>query len=232
MSYNSEHITQTLEGHYGSVWFYVERFGSYFGAYVGWLLPVGMVVATMKDRKPMTVPLVVYFVVFFSFFSFVVKTKVYSYFVPVIIIGYVFVAICIGLVLAQRLVSKFLYIPVLLALTLLVLSLADITAKHDLRNKDNESYAAKAQNTKIYRNMGKYLPPNVQVVMNVRDYVDIMYYNKGISAFAWFLSEENINRAKGRHAVIALYPHGPEKGGVPGYIPGYDSLCIIDPPLK
>jgi len=88
-------------------------------------------------------------------------------------------------------------------------------------------------NANIYRNLKKFLPDSIHVVMNMNSFedIDVMFYNKGITAYHWTLPEEDFKSFELRKIPIAVFePHG--SYNLPDYVLKYPYLYIIREKLK
>jgi len=155
-----------------------------------------------------------------------------AYIMPIVPIGYIFMAIAAFHIISGK-GFKYLYMPVAIILAFLMLNLPDITNKHNPQNKDAnnwQDWSTKSSNDKVYRQLKKELPPDVKIVMNAKDYTDIMFYNKDIDAYYAYLSPDEFDKIKKQHLRVGIFntPINP----MPDYIAGYDRLYIIMPQIK
>jgi len=230
MKYNTRHLSEAIEGHVGTNYYYLDRFKDYFGMYIGWLLPIGLfcVVLLSKYRNHRSLVLAVIFLGPFVFYSFIVQTKMSCYFMICAAYGYIIVAIAIYHLINNQKIFRFVYIPVAIAVFYTILDLPEITNEHDPKNHSlyYDSWHTMTYNSQLYKHMKDYLPNNVTTVLNARDAVDVMFYNKDIDAYDHMLNEEELKKLTKPHTGVAVFIHG-EKNYIPKYVSTYDSLFII-----
>lgn len=229
--FNRRHITEALEGHSGSIFFYLKNFPNIFGNYIFFFLFVGGILALF--RKNMAPDLLLSFAVqiitVFCFFSFIVKTKVDTYFFFVVPLCLAFSAIAIYHFC--RLVKKrYFIIPSLIII--IFFSLNPVAIKNYL-SSDNVERNNRIYNADIYKNLRKNIPDNIKVVMNMNSFedIDVMFYNNDITAYHWTLPDSDILKMKQKKIPIALFQaHG--NYNIPEYFSGYPYLFIIQKSLK
>lgn len=193
-AYNARHITEVLEGHTGTIFFYVGQLPAYFGE-LGWLfVPAGVIIAFMQLRKGRIarqtgIVLLTMFIALFVFFSYIVMTKVWSYFFVAAPIAVIFMAVALAEIHRQLLLRNWIRTGNTIYVILLVATLAsmfnpiDIKARHD---PNNEERMGLAKRTLIYRNLQTMLPPDIKLIINANGLEDIsaMFYNSGLSIYA------------------------------------------------
>lgn len=231
-AFNLRHITEALEGHTGSAWYYLGHFPDLFG-YCTWLfLLPGVVITFRKAYKKKDIIYYLTLILFvFCFFSFVVQTKVDTYFFFVVPFCLMFVAIGVC-DLAGRLRRKRTPALVGMALSLVYSSLRPEKFAHDY-SSTNPERNKKIYNTRIYKNIKAYIPAHVKTVINVNSFedVELMFYHNDITAYHWSLPEEDLKKFEaGKIPVAAFKNHGDYK--LPGYILNYPYLYIIDKELR
>lgn len=230
--FNTKHIWESVEGHSGDSWFYLNNFPYYFGWQSNYLVPLGLAlmlfnknVSPSNKRMLSIAPLLV-----FSFFSFVVATKMMGYF-------YVMVPICL-LLSAQALVkikewmSGFakVGIPIMLALCVYY----SLNAKQIINYTQDVNYRkSKIHNTEIYKNLDKVLPKEINIIVNAnfQEHVDIMFYSSRIEAYHNEISEADFAKIAGQNIPVAAFKPRPNHP-LPDYILRYKNLYLIDLELK
>lgn len=184
LAFNGKHLWEVVEGHGGTIWYYLDYFPNYFGEAIWLLVPAGLllVLGIKQFRNKRSIALASMFLLVFLFFSFVAQTKVHSYFMIVAPIGYLFIAHCLEYITRIPKLGRFLYVPLLGVAVLLSFKLSEITFEH---HPQLNSWAGSAHNANVFRNLEQYLPPDIQVVSNVRDLqdIEIMFYNKNLDAY-------------------------------------------------
>lgn len=234
LTYNGRHLNEAVEGHSGTIWYYWDFFNIYFGRYIFYLLPAGIVliIALRKYRNKYAFPVVAYFVIGFIFFSFIAQTKIYAYFMIVVPLGYIFMAIAANEIMTLSRLSKYLYIPVVIAMAMTVFDLPEITQAHDPSYAPN-GWKINAYNARMYKNVKKYIPADVKVVINTNSFndIDVMFFNKGIDAYAWSLDEQTFKIVKDENIRIAAF-RSHNGYGISPEVAAYKNLYIIPIDLK
>jgi 4-amino-4-deoxy-L-arabinose transferase-like glycosyltransferase len=230
--FNRRHITEVLEGHAGTVFFYLEKFPSLFG-YVIFLFPlIGIWLVLSKKHtvhKTLLLAFLFEIIVVFCFLSFIVKTKVDTHFYFVVPLCLCFSAIAIH-VLCGKLRSR---LQVLLSLVIIgFLALNPIGIALYL-SSDNTERNNRLYNASIYRNLKKIIPPNTKVVMNMNSFedIDVMFYNNDLTAHSWTLPESDERQLRQKRIPVAMFqPRG--SFNIPEYYSGYPGLFVIPVILK
>lgn len=233
MEFNSRHVTEALEGHSGSIWYYVSHFYNLYGNVCWILLPVGMAISIIKRRlmnKQLLFAFVVIILFAFCFFSFVVKTKSYNYLCFTVPLCTIFIAYCIR---AISNVLKRSYVTAMLIVLSLFDTLNPIKIFSDTLSEKNEYRSNLIYNTCIFKEATTYLPPHVQVVMNVGSLqnINFMFYNNNITAYDGVLSADDMKVLESKKIEVAAFKnHG--KNCIPAYVLNYPYLFMIDKELK
>jgi hypothetical protein len=233
--YNLRRLHEAVDSRYGTWTYYFQRFPLYYGSWLWWLVPLGVVfIAALRNyRTRLAGAIVLNYAAGLVFFSFVSKTMCDAYVMLVIPLGCIFIAVAVVELLALSRTLKYGYGPAALLLSFNILYLPEITNQHDPHNRNHnnfEDWTTKRNNEVIYRNLEKNIPPDVRVIMNAKDCVNIMFYNNDIDAYPWYLSEADFNKLKQMHARVGVFaqPLNP----VPGYMRGYDNLYVIDADVR
>ncbi len=232
-AYNTAHLTVAVEGHDGDCDYYYRYFADYFGQWLWWLLFPGLIIFIVKIfrgyQKQIGVSIFLYTAFTYVFFAFIVATKMPSFVFIVAPLGVLFIAIFIGWVCQFITKARWLKIPVVAACLFYALDPVGIV---DSFNYDKDARAA-AYNTHIYKHLGEKLPANIGVVFNTPHVggIDIMFYNKRLTAYSWLVLEDELKLFEQQRLPIAVF----DKGGadtLPGYIRSYPYLYIIPEELK
>jgi len=233
--YNLRRLHEAVDARSGTWLFYVNNFGLYYGEVPSWLVPVGLIllVTLRQFRTKLTFAVVFYFVLTLVFFSFVSKTMVPAYVMPIVPLGNIFIAIAVCLAFSNPKVFKYAWAPVSILLALLIFNLPEVTHKHDPSNiaaNDGKYWSVKAHNNEVYKNLRKYIPPDVHIVLNAMDYTDIMFYNKDIDAYFSYISPNDFDKLKKQHLHVGVFknPTNP----MPDYVWSYDNIYVIEAELK
>ncbi len=225
----SRHLNEAFESFSGDWMFYISKLDLYYGNYLSWLLPFGIAVILIykKYQNKLSFIFIVYFLIFLVFYSFIVQTKIPGYFMMALPVGNIFIAIAVFHIISPKKIFKFIYIPTLLFIAMVVFDLSEITRQHDPGKW--EEWKLKSFNERIYKDIRKYLPERIKLVVNAKDYIDIMFYHNDIDAYSW-LPEEEYNEVKRRHLPVGIC--NPEDKGIYSYLLPYDSAFIIPVKIK
>ncbi len=232
--FNRRHITEALEGHEGDSYYYIDHLMYLFGEYLYYLIPLGILLSF--NNKSINAKLnwgiigALNFV--FIFFSFIAQTKVSTYLFFIIPLALVYISIVLDF--AIQLISKMTKSELItVCTTLLVSILVALSAFNPIWVKDylsptNLERNDHIYNARIYRNLNSTVPDSIRVVMNMNSFDDInvMFYNKGITAYHWTLTEAEFKTFEQKKLPIAVYEsHG--KYQLPKYVQDYPYLFLI-----
>lgn len=231
-AHNTRHIYEAVEGHSGHNEYYLNRFPEYFGRYIWVMVLTGFLISIFKKgHNKESLALGIYIATVYSFFSFVVQTKVSAYFFVVAPIGFIYIATTIDKVI-QKLPSKITGATLIGALVIcggIILTPVKLFKNHG----SNKYRDIRVSNATIYRDLHKYLPPNVKVVINAHVYnnIDIMFYNNDLNVYQYCFSEEEFDVAIKKHKTpVAVFKYGAEHK-IPEYITQYKKAYIIEAPV-
>ena len=234
-AFNSRHITEVLEDHKGSIFFYVGKLPRYYGAIACCFIPVGMWVllrqirANVRENKA-AIALLSIFTIVFSFFSLIVATKWVPYAFVVAPMGYLLIAA--GLMELKERVrrNELLFTLVIIVVALFTLNPVAIYKAH---NSGNEARMVKLHNTKIYKEVTNELPKHIKLVLNTPSFedIDLMFYHNELDANAWCLHDAAIDSLIRNNVPFAVFEaHG--QYGLPERIAAYKGAYIIHQQLK
>ncbi len=235
--YNFKHITDKL-GAFTSEhpWYYLERLDEHYGVYFIPFLVLGVfaVLFTKNYSRRYTLPLLGMTGVVYVFFSLIVQTKMAAF--TYIVCAAVFGLIAIGLERAiQAAIDNSKVSFQLAARTILFLLIAVVALKpwqirphHSSRNPERQ---AKINNTRIFKNLNKTVPPDY-VVFNCKSFEDteLMFY-QNYNAYHWFPPEKQLDSllANG-HKIAAFQSHTNQ--GLPEYMSNNPRVLVIKEEMK
>ncbi|MGN6475811.1 MAG: ArnT family glycosyltransferase [Flavipsychrobacter sp.] len=228
MEYNTRHVFEVVEHHYGTVWYYLGNLDMYFGNGLWILLLIGMVVAArIATDKKMYVALIVIFLAVICFFSFIVQTKMPAFIFVVAPIGFVFIAIA-AVSLLQYLrgkASAVVYVIISLILCYITLDIGRMSAQFSSTNTDRNH---RIHNINVYKSLRKRLPTNIRFIFNAKgaDHVDVMFYNDA-EAYNYYPDSLQFLRFARRGIPIAVFKDGQQQV-IPTYIKRYPHLFVIN----
>ncbi len=234
-AFNSRHITEVIEGHKGSIFFYGRMLPVYFGWLAPILIPYGCYRLCVAGRsgaanKKVKVALFVIAGLITVFFSLVVKTKWPPYLFPAVPIGFIFIAAGVQGIKRKLEGMPFIWGAIALGCLALLFNPLRIAQQH---NPGIPGRAARVHNTAIYKQLNQILPTNVKLVLNTNSFEDLdaMYYNSGLNIYSWMLTPatiDSLERAKVPFAVFKA--HG--QYGVPENVMKYPLVYVIDEDLE
>ncbi len=232
--FNSRHITEQLEGHSGSIFYYVRQLPVYFGWVVLPLLGCGLytivkrAMQNPRNRQMEVMWITVSFLVML-FFSLVVKTKWPPYVFLVAPFGFICIAAC-ARAIERRFKLKVLLPLLIISASVSVFKPGQLALAH---NPTDPYRIAKINNTIIYKHLKSDLPANVKLVLNTVSFedIDLMFYNGDINAYSWTLHPGIIDSLEAAKVPFAVFkPHG--LYGTPAEIINYPGVFIINKELK
>lgn len=230
-AYNERHISEALEGHHGNASYYLRNFDLYFG--FGFpLVFLGLIAIFLNKsyNRKLTTAITIAFIAVFIFFTFIVHTKVDSYFFVVVPLGFILMAVSISW-LSSKTKKEYIIQFILTSITaFFVLNCFQIFEAHSRADEGSEAHAF---NTYIYKGLKKVIPAGTTVVINVKGGEDLAcdFYNKGITSYGWCISESQLDTLLKRNQKIAYFQE--RYGyGVPDYIKNNPVLYQIKIPLK
>jgi 4-amino-4-deoxy-L-arabinose transferase-like glycosyltransferase len=225
-AYNNRHLTEAVEGHGGSAWFYAEDAPELFGAWLWVLVPVGaaMMAASRTTDRRLLAPFLAIVAFVFCFFSFAVKTKMnnYVFFVAPLCLGFV----AFALVGIQRRADS----RPLLALTFLAAAVLSFDPRRTLAyfSADNVTRGQRISTAKILKGLKAELPPGVKIVLNTNELenLDLMFYANDLTAYPR-IPEADLEALAAKHVPVAAFK-GDEQHPLPDALSRYPGLVVLD----
>ncbi|MCS6928480.1 MAG: glycosyltransferase family 39 protein [Saprospiraceae bacterium] len=231
-NFNLKHIREVVEGHGGNIFYYFKHLGELFGWFLHFLIPVGIWVSVWHRRINFSsnTAIVTALVFVFLFYSIIVRTKITTYLFFIVPLFLIYIGLAIDFLFEKVLKYSMLQVSALFAICCLCLNPKVIAEYLSSPTGEREK---RIYNAKIYRNLKSELPSNVKVVMNMNSFedIDVMFYNEGITAYHWTLSEEDFRNLRDRKIPIAVFePHGNYQ--LANYVWEYPYLFIIRKKLE
>lgn len=230
--YNRRHITEALEGHGGNVYYYLKSLKDLTGNYIFYLIPIGMFMSFrakgISSRLNAAIVTGILFV--FLFFSLIVKTKVDTYLFFIVPLILIYISLFFNFLIKKT--ANYNIIKGALGIALAYICLNPMLIKNYL-SPQNEERNIRIYNTQIYKGLKNILPSTVKTVMNMNEFedIDVMFFNKGITAYHFTMTEKDFEEIKARKLPLGIFkPHGKYK--FPKYVEDYPYLHIIDQELK
>lgn len=185
--YNTKHIFEVVEEHIGGIWYYYDNFHFYFGEGLQWFLFLGILISLLgfSTEKILNRTILFYATLVFCFFSFVVQSKLISYFFVVCPLLFIYIAIGIEYFFAVLRNRYWILIPLLLLFLFKDLNPQEIY-NYRVNNKNWEN---KKHNTEIYKNLQDIIPKETIVILNTNQFenIDLMFYNDNLTAYHYCL---------------------------------------------
>lgn len=223
---NNRHLSEAIEGHGGTVWYYAESVPDYFGKYLWVFIPVGVGLAASSrttDRR-LLLPFLGIVTFVFCVFSFAVKTKMDSYVFFVVPLCMIFLAFGLAEV-CRRAGSRWIW-----ALTFLVSIYLSFVPKRILGylSTENAERNQRIATTRVLRDLKATLPADVRVVLNTNEFenLDLMFYNNDLTAYPR-ISESELQALSRRNVRVAAFKSG-GRHDLPAYVSTYPLLYVID----
>jgi len=229
--FNKRHIFEVIEGHGGTIIYYLKNFRHYFG-YIVSLFTIFGVWACFKQnlfKSEIGFSFIFYFIILLSFFSFFVTTKMIAFVYSILPFGLIFASVAIFKFIELYKLKSF-YISILF-----IILIFDTLKPYDIWNRTNNNERIKKEyNTTIYKKCDVLIPDKINVVINLSDNenIDLMFYSKrNFSAYQGVFTEAQIKKLQINKVKIAAFKdHG--KFILPRYIKEYPYLHIINENLK
>lgn len=229
--FNHRHITEALEGHGGSYFYYLDSFKFLIGKYIYFLIPFGIYYSFKKNIiiKYYNISILGSLLFVLFFYSVVVKTKVdtYLFFIVPIMLIYISISLYwINEILIKKTIFKNIIILTLIFYTLNPFWILNYLSSNNIE-RNNRIY-----NAKVYKNFYRKVPNNIKVIMNMNSFedIDVMFYNNGVTAYHWTLPEIDFDNFKKKKIKIAVFKnHG--NYNLPEYVLNYPYLFIINESL-
>ncbi len=233
--FNRRHITEALEGHEGGYFYYFKYLKDLFGKYLYYFIPIGILLSVQEKsiNKNLNLGVITAIGFVFLFFSIIVKTKVDTYLFFVVPLALLYISIALDYI--NRLLEKLLeptYIAPPVIFTVVAFLSLNPQWIMDYLSPNNEERNGRIYNANIYRNLNNDLPDSVRVVMNMNSFedIDVMFYNKGITAYHWALPADDFKSFEERKIPIAVFEsHG--NYHLPEYVMTYPYIYIINKKL-
>ena len=231
--HNRRHIFEVIEDHYGSMWFHFNQMRTTYGQYLLLFLPLGAY-AVYADRlinKKLSIALLSMVVVIYSFFSFIVQTKMPAFTYPVNAILWILIAT--GAIFGSRILPIAYRVPFLTVgvalLSIYTLKPWQITSQ---RSDDNQARNAKIANTQIYKSLDLHGELKDRVIFNCKTFEDVeLMFHQDVNAYHWYPSEPTIDSLlHNGHKLAAFKNHNNQH--LPEYIYNNKDIVIIDESIQ
>ncbi len=164
----------------------------------------------------------------FLFFSIIVKTKIDSFLFFIVPLALLYISITLNYIIEYS--SKKIKPSYLTPAIFIIVAIVSINPKwiNNYFSSNNLERSIRIYNANVYKELNKIIPDNIHVVMNMSSFedIDVMFYNRGITAYHWTLPEEDFKSFEERKIPIAVFePHG--NYNLPDHVLKYPYLYII-----
>lgn len=224
---NARHIREVVERHASDNWFYYDHFQSYFGQTNYYLLIPGIIILLIQYTRKRTEALTLagIFVLIFIFFTFIVKTKVVSYFFVVAPIGFILIAVSLKALTALFRRQK----AALLVLSGICLFKALNPVEIYESRQNNVERDHLIRRTVLYKDLQKHLPRSVHLLINTPEFEhpNVMFYNQGITANHYWPSEAELAALEQDKIPVAAFADH-NNYVLPDYVRRYPYLYIVN----
>lgn len=229
--YNAQHIFRAVEDHAGDAFQYVNNFDTFFGRNIFIFLIIGFAAPFLqkKWRSKFHFSLIFSFLLVLIFFSFIVATKIDSYFFIVVPIGFIYASIGIEWLCTKMRIST--YASICIALLIILYASTPYTFITDAKRIDHRT--ARIYNDSIYKNIKSIIPPDIKIVVNAFSpgQNDIMFYHNDITAFHFWIDEKYLRIFEKYKIKIATFADHAQNHN-PQCMTDYPYIFIIPVTLK
>lgn len=237
MELNNRHLKEAVEGHEGTIFYYIDKFPRYFGE-VGWPLVIaGFAVLLLYVKRKNTgnrevgMATLTTFSAIFIFFSYVVPAKMPGFFFVAAPLAVMFASVaCLELRRQVEQAGKnkiaAILMPVLVvAITISILNPDDIKFRH---NPTDGERVQRTANARLYQRLSKLIPENVKIVMNTNslDEIECMFFNNDKRVFSGVPDQKYIDSFNTHHVPFAAFASRPGYE-LPDYVTKSPQVIII-----
>ncbi len=231
--HNRRHIFEALGANGSSIWFHFNRMGTTYGELLLVFIPLGFfyIFTKKRENQKLTISLSAMVIVIFSFFSFIVKTKMPAFTYPVNSIIWIFIAS--GLVFSYKFFIKKTYTYMIMffiiSTSIYTLKPWEIIAN---RSSNNEIRNAKISNTNIYKSLDINDKLKDRVIINCKSFEDteLMFY-QNVNAYHWYPDEKTLDSLLNKGYKFAAFKSHNNQN-LPEYIYKNREIIIIDEEIK
>ena len=231
--FNREHIFTVLDGHDGTVLFYLYHLPQQYGVV---LIPVlllgfGALRSFMGERRIFTVAFVAMFVVIYFFFSVVVRTKMISFTFTVAPIASMLIAI--GIISAADFLRKKNVVPdKIFGLLIFIVVLDCFSPWQTLEKRTRTDHVRDTQiaKTKMYKSLAAQLPKGC-ILFNCNNYDEIqLEFWQDIGSYNKYPTLDVLHQVQAKGYKVAVFR---ECDGIPlpDYLASDTSVIKIDAPI-
>ena len=231
--HNKRHIFEVLGGHHGTIWFHFNQMRTMYGQLLLIFIPLGVftILSDKQVDKKLSISLFVMVLVIYSFFSFIVQTKMPAFAFPVNSI--IWIVIASGVILCYKLLMKS-FNTVLWSFCIVLLAIYTLKPWQisNYRLKDNQVRNAKIENTQVYKSLDLTGELKDRVIINCKSFedVELMFY-QNVNAYHWYPDEPTMDSLLNKGYKFAAFKNHNNQN-LPKYIYDNEEIIIIDEDIK
>jgi 4-amino-4-deoxy-L-arabinose transferase-like glycosyltransferase len=219
--FNAAHVTEPLDGHVGTFWYYTDKFNDMYGKIAAFFIIPAVYLSYKKiNNKGVFAALITMVIVVYLFFSFV-ATKMPSFTVITAMPVMIAFGVLINNVLTflehqpiKKSIFSFLFILLSFILILIKLNFYEIAKKHSPLFSENYYSIELLKNRNNFKTLN--LPPKAVLFnVNERHYIEAMFYTDA-TAYNFIPTEIQIEEVLRKGYQPIVYKN--EKDSIPDYI--------------
>jgi 4-amino-4-deoxy-L-arabinose transferase len=209
--FNQRHITQALDGHSGTNWYYLQYLPVHYGYVLPFLILPGVIFSMIRKGylRQLSIAMCAMYFVIYLFFSLLVLTRMHSFVFVVAPIGYILISISF-IELINRSVNRWPQIAhykLLAIIPLLILGYDSLRPKElvNVRSNDDPYRKSAMERTALYRSISAQLPDSC-VLFACPEYNDmqLMFWNP-VGAYGGFPSEKDLQTVLSEGYKVAVF---------------------------
>jgi 4-amino-4-deoxy-L-arabinose transferase-like glycosyltransferase len=228
-NYNTRHVFEVIEGHTGSLFFYLKNLNLYYSEALLLFIVIGMILIFNHFSVKKILILSYIFIIFF-FFSIIVKTKLPTYVYVVSPLVYLLIGNTIDSFFGNQIKNRIKTISILIILitcSIFTLQPKKLSESHF----ENAQIEIKKNNANIYKKINS-LVPSGYIVFNCKALEDpeAMFFSDR-NVYQWYMTEEEYKDLKIRGIKIAAFKNHTNQQ-LPSYLQEDKEVLIINEELK
>ena len=230
-AYNTKHIFEAVEGHTGTVFYYLQNLGLNYSSELILFILLG-IIFLFQERSTKKIIFLSYIAVIYVFFSIIVKSKLPSYVYLISPLVYILIAYAIDNLFVNRLeisnkVKQISIFSILIFCALFTLQPTKLIESHF----SSLEIEKKRNNTSIYKQLNELVPKDY-TVFNCKSFEDTeaMFFSDR-NVYHWYMNEKEYQDLKQKGIKIAAFKNHTNQQ-LPSYLSNDKDVLIIDKELK
>jgi 4-amino-4-deoxy-L-arabinose transferase-like glycosyltransferase len=228
------HVTDALDGHNGTHWYYLEMFNNSYGNLaLYFVIPSFIILYRKMTNKKLFFSLLSMVIIVYLFFSFS-TTKMEAFTIVVAMIIFIAFASLIDFIFEKILsfkISKILAQSIFfIAISVFIMyrfNIELLQAEHTSWKKENNLYRMQINNKRIFTSLK--FPSNTALFNIKRHYIEAMFYT-GLPSYDFIPTKEQYYELLQKKEVLAIFK--PDDGALPDYLINDPSVIIINEKLE